>query len=441
MNINIIVLLMLTTLALGVPAAAQEEPLTLQEAKEAAASGSQYALAARARARAAQEQRSAGSAFLFPRLYAEAGAVRSNDPVAAFGARLRQGSFTQEDFDPSRLNDPGPLTDWSGAVGAEWAPLDPAATAGRSASTFEAAAAAREADWAVRAAVFRAETLYLGAVGAAGRRRAALAALEAARATHRRVELRVSEGLLTDVDAMQARAAVEAGRARALEAERSLADARERLAVALGWAPGRIPVLTDSLFAEAEVQGGDPQSRPDLEASALGARAAEERAREASRARLPSVRGFARLESHAPSALSDGRSDWAAGFVVRVPLFTGFAVTSRARAAAARAEASSLEHQLRVREARAEVAQAARALEATRQGAGAAAAAWAAAVEAARLMRLRFDEGLITTAELLATEATAAELHTAAVDARLGLRLASARLAFLTDTTIQDPER
>jgi len=440
MNILMSSLLTGSVLLVG-PVGAQEEPLTLSEARGAAATGSLDALAARARAQAAQEQRSASSAFLFPQLFAEAGAIRSNDPVAAFGARLRQGAFTPEHFDPVRLNDPGALTDWSGAVGAEWAPFDAAAMSGRTALTLEADAAMRGAEWALRAAVFRAEALYLGAVAATGRRRAALAALEAARATLRRVELRVSEGVLTEADAMQARAAVETARAREIEVERSVADARERLAVALGWAPGRIPVPTDTAFADIEAPIRDPERRPDLEASALGARAAEERAREASRARLPSVRGFARLESHAPSAFSDRRSDWTAGFVVRVPLFTGFAVTARQRATAAQAEAYRLEHELRLRGARAEVAEAARALDAARQGTGAAVAAWEAAEEAARLVRLRFDEGLVTTAELLATEAKAADLRTAAVDARLGLTLASARLDFLTHTTTQDVER
>jgi outer membrane protein TolC len=442
MYINIFTWFLLTASVLvALPVVAQEEPLTLHQAREAAAAGSFDALTARARARAAREQRWAGSAFLFPRLFAEAGAVRSDDPVAAFGARLRQGAFTQEHFDPARLNTPGPLTDWSGALGAEWAPLDPSAISGRSAATFEADAAARGAEWAVRAAVFRAEALYLGSVGATGRLNAALAALEAAEATLRRVELRVSEGSLTDADAMQARAAVQAGRTRAIEAERSLADTRERLAVALGWAPGRIPVPTDTAFTEADARIRDPGRRPDLEASALGARAAEERAREASLSRLPTVRGFARLESHAPSATSDWRSDWTAGFVVSVPLFTGFEVTARERAATAVAEASRLEHELSLRQARADVAAATRGLDAARQGARAADAAWAAAEEAARLMRLRFDEGLITTAELLSTEAIEADLRTAAVDARLGLRLASARLAFLTQTTTQDLER
>jgi len=53
-------------------------------------------------------------------------------------------------------------------------------------------------------------------------------------------------------------------------------------------------------------------------------------------------------------------------------------------------------------------------------------------------MRRRYEEGLITTADLLAAEAQAAGLRTRAMDARLGLNIAKARLTFLTDTTNDD---
>jgi outer membrane protein TolC len=123
---------------------------------------------------------------------------------------------------------------------------------------------------------------------------------------------------------------------------------------------------------------------------------------------------------------------------VRVPLFTGFAISSHERAADAMREAAVQDHRGLVREAEAQVAEATRAVTSARQGAEAAEAAAGAAAEAARLMRRRFEEGLTTTADLLGVEAQAATLATQAVNARLGLHLAVARLAFLTDTTSDD---
>jgi len=429
-------LVLVSALAAWAPAlGGQETPVTLAEAVAAARVASQDVLAAHARARAAEQGRVAAGAFRWPTLGLEAGAIRSDDPVAAFGGRLRQGRFSQADFEPAGLNHPDALTDWSGAVGAAWAPLDFSADAALRAAGAEAEAAGLGAAWAERAAAFRAEARYLEAVGAARRLDAALSALRSAEANARITQRRRDEGLLTDADALQARAALEGARAGEIDARRALADARGRLGVAMAWPAGRIPLPTDTAFSAPGARAGDLTRRLDLRASGAVVRAADARVSQARRARLPRLEGFARLSTHAPDAFSGAERDFTLGFVVRVPIFTGFAIRSQERAAAAMRDAATSEHELRIREAEAQVAEATRAVGAARQGAAAARAASEAAAEAARLMRRRFEEGLITTADLLAVEAQAAALATRAVDAELGLHMAAARLALLTDTT------
>jgi outer membrane protein TolC len=364
--------------------------------------------------------------------------IRSDDPVAAFGGRLRQGRFTQQDFDPARLNDPDALTDWSGGVGAAWAPLDLGADAGLRAARAEAEAAGLGAAWALRAAAFGAEVRYVEAVGAARRLSAADAALDAAEANEDVTSRRRDQGMLTDADFLQARAALEGARARQIDAERGVMDARVRLAVSMGWPAGAIPVPVDTSFAEAADMDGALTARPDLRASEAGVRVAEARLSQARRARLPSLEGFARLETHSAEALAGAERDWTVGLQVRVPLFTGFRITAQERAAALMRDAARTEHEQRVREAEAELGETRRGVEAARQGHTAARAAADAAAEAARLMRRRFEEGMTTTSELLAAEARAADLDTRAVDVRLSLHLALARLTFLTDTTDYD---
>jgi outer membrane protein TolC len=441
MNVSMLLKLALLGLTLlAAPLGAQEErPVSLREALAEAALHSPDVGAARARADAAGAGARAAKSYLWPSLGIEAGTVRSNDPVAAFGGRLRQGAFTQADFDPARLNHPDALTDWSGAVGAVWAPLDASASAGRTAAGAEAEAARHGAAWTARAAAFRAEARYLEAVGAEQTAAASSAALSSAQANLGIIERRGEEGLLTDVDVLQAQAAVEAARARSIDAERGVADARERLAVALGWPQGVTPVPTDRDFDAAAGNAGSAlEGRADLMASAGAVRAAEARVSQASRARLPRLEGFARLETHSSSMFSGAEEDWTVGFQVRVPLFTGFAVSSGESAARSMRDAARFEHEQRLREAQAQVSRAGRAVEAARQGAQAAEAASQAAAEATRLMRRRFEEGMTTTADLLAAEARAADLSAAAVNARLMISLAAAQLAFLTDTNTTD---
>jgi len=426
-------------LLIAATASAQERPIGLREALAEARSTSPDVKMARARAEAARQGSRAAGAFRWPTVGLEAGAVRSDDPVAAFGGRLRQARFTQQDFDPATLNHPDPLTDWSGAVGAQWTPVDFSADAAYQAARADAEAAGLGARWAVQATVFRVETRYVEAVGAQQRLSAAQAALDAAEANARRAQHRLDQGVLTEADVLQARAAREAARARRIEAERGVADARERLAVALGWPKGQVPIPTDTAFSFGVPEGQvDLESRLDLRASEAQVHAADARVRQVGRSRLPSLQGFARLESHAPDAFSGTESGWTVGFQLKVPVFTGFKITAMKRAASAMRDAARSEHTQRVREAEAQVAEVRRGVEAASQGVVAAAAAAKAANEAARLMRRRYEEGLITTADLLAAEAQAAGLRTRAMDARLGLNIAKARLTFLTDTTNDD---
>ena len=443
MNTRIRIIFASSALLLGaVPTSAQERPVTLQEAIEAGRSASPDVRAAQARATAAGQGRSAAGAFRWPMVALEAGAIRSDDPVAAFGGRLRQGRFSQADFDPAVLNHPDALTDWGGAVGAMWAPIDFSADAAYRAAAAEAEAAGLGASWAARAAAFRAEARYAEAVGAEGLLRAAGAALDAAEESVRLMERRREEGVLTDADLLQARAAAQGARAKHIDARRIRDDARGRLALAMGWVDGAVPVPVDTVFGTPAAEGtGEVAGRADLQASEAALRAAEARLAQVRRSRLPRVEGFARLETHSSKAFSGAEEDWTVGFQVRIPVFTGFAISSQERAAAAMRDAAVQDHQGRLLEAEAQVTEAARAVEAAGQGAQAADAAAAAASEAARLMRRRFEEGLITTADLLGVEAQAAAMAAQAVNARLGLHLAVARLAFLTDTTTEDFQR
>ena len=76
---------------------AQEVPtagaLTLQGAIEEALAGNAELRMARSRSDMAAAMEGNRSAIYWPRLDFESGFVRSNDPVFAFGTKLRQGTF------------------------------------------------------------------------------------------------------------------------------------------------------------------------------------------------------------------------------------------------------------------------------------------------------------------------------------------------------------
>src|SRR5690606_33558497 len=107
------------------PLGAQEvRPLTLEEAVAEGRANHPSVAIAGARAAGAREQVAVAGASRWPALMLEGGVMASTDPVAAFGGRLRQGAFTEADFDPARLNRPDALTDLDGALVLGWAPVD-----------------------------------------------------------------------------------------------------------------------------------------------------------------------------------------------------------------------------------------------------------------------------------------------------------------------------
>ncbi len=451
MNIYILGLATLHTLAAvgGEPphrasadAPADTVPVTLEEAVAAARAAGPGVLPAHAAAEAASAQLRVATSPLLPSAGLEAGWMRTDDPVGAFGTRMRQGRFTQSDFDPARLNHPDAIDDITVGLGIRWSALDLSSFARRRAAALAGDAAELDAAWAERYAAFSAEVRYLEAVGAARLLDAARTAEEAARANLARIQRRVEEGLLTEAEALRARAEAERAAWARTEAERTVADARARLALAMGWEEGRIPVPVGRDVeavpepASGAAPGATPSAepslgtRPDLEASALRAEAARAEADAAARGRLPRVETFARTDAHTPDGTSPEWS-WTLGVAVRVPLFTGFRLSGARQAASAAAEAAARAHDERLRAARTELESARRAVEAARRAVDAAQAADAAAQEAARLYRRRFEEGLATTADLLAAEAAAARAAAERVRAELGLRTALATLRFL----------
>lgn len=432
------------------PGAAQEpatRSIGLEEAVAEALARNGDLKAARARADAERARGRAASAFLYPTLGVEAGSVRSDDPVAVFGTRLRQERFGQADFDIESLNRPDPVTDWAAGGGVAWKILDPAAWSGREAARLGVRASELGLERNRQATVFRTRVLYLGALAAEARLDAAQRGLEASRASRDVVRDRVEQGMLTDADVLEAEAEVATARARESDASLGRYEARSRLGAHLGWSPDTLPrprgglLRDDPPFRVAPFPDGPERvaNRADLRALDRASAAADARVSQAVRSRIPSVETFARVSTHAWELTGDRAANWTLGVQLRWPVFTGFARESAVDEARAMRRAVEVEHGQRLREAQAELEEARRAVQAARAGAEAAEAAASAAREARRLVRRRFQEGLATTARLLRADARTAAMEARAIDARTALHMAAARLDFVLGVPSDSP--
>jgi outer membrane protein TolC len=419
-------------LALAAPAAAADLPL--DAALRAAWKQNLGLAAAGSQAAAARADAGAASAAHYPTLSAQARAVRTDEPVAAFGLRLDQGRIAMEDFVPSRLNDPPALT----AVGAGVTLTVPIYAGGRISAGGRALGAAADAEAASRDR--RAQELalgvveaYFGAQVASEGLRYADDLLAQARETERFVRSRNAQGLALDADVARAtafRASAEADRAAAAQ---RVETARSALVLLAGDDAAAATLTTPVDGATAPLPtGGD---RPDLRAARLRRDAAHAGVDAARGALLPELAAQASLETLRTAELDTGTSWYTVGVVARWNL--GVADARRVSAARARARAAEEAAGWLEREARREADEARRAVETAAARARSAEEAVAASESARSLRTARHRQGLLPLTDVLDAESGLAGARALLLAARLEARVARARLALALGTSIE----
>jgi outer membrane protein len=400
---------------LATAAAGQEPPgLTLTEALRRADSAAYGNRIAGSMARATEGEAHGALRGVLPGVRIEAGYARTTDPIGTFGINLRQRTVTQADFDPTRLNDPLPRTDYGAALVLEQPLINVDAWAGRRAALRAADAARAGAEWertGIRIEVVRA---WYGAVLA----RQMVGTLEAAQRTAaahvRQADAMLREGVVTRSDALLA--SVRAGEieARFIEARGNAALARRHLAVLLG-APGdtvftlpdRLPSVASLAALEAWAADAAIDQRGDVRAAESGRSAAAANAQRARAALLPRLNAMARYDWHSAAAPFRGDESWSVGIMATWSPFSGGSETGEVRASAARAAAAAAQHEAARARASLEVDAAVMAWEVALERVRIAEASVEQSEEALRIVNRRYEGGLASVVELL--EASAME--------------------------------
>jgi outer membrane protein TolC len=411
--------------------------LSLEAALEEALAGNPELKVAGARRDLAGSAGRSAAAPLWPRLDAGAGYMRSVDPVFAFGTKLRQGRFTQEDLDLGALNNPDAIDDWSAFLSLSWSLLDPTIWAGRSSARSQAEAAVWSAVRMREATVLMTQLFFYRGLAASARQESARSAVEAAEATLDLFRRRNARGLLTDADLFQAEAELAAALAQQAEAERVRLDALQDLGSHLGWSPDTLPSPTGSLPSPTPpgAKFFDPEWRADVRARAAAVDAADAAKTRATLAYLPAVDLFGRIDTHAQDPFSVDGDNWTVGVALRWNLFSGFGRSAGAEQARLQGEIARTEYQSALRDAQSELAQAERAVHSALRQHEATRAAEEAAERGRELMRRRFEEGLATSADLLGAEARATEMRERAINALANYHMAVAQLEFVRSQT------
>jgi outer membrane protein TolC len=371
----------------------------------------------------------AGAAAFLPRLSAEVGGTRTDDPVAVFGTRLRQGRFGQADFALDALNFPDPIGDVSTTLAVEQPVFQPEALSARKAARAAVRAGRLAEERAGQVVAFDIVRAYFGARLAADRVGVLEESLAAARRTLSQVEKLRREGVVTIVDEQLARSRVSELESGVAAAGAARAAATDRVLELVGYQPGAVTVeLTDSLAPLAEPLP-DSTGRTDIAALQAAVQAQDAQVLRARSQWLPSVAAFGNLSWHDPDiGIAGGPRRWTAGLLIRWVPFRGLADVGALRRAEADRGAARARLAATERRAAAEI----RGAMVDRDAAGTASAAATAALlhasQASRAATARYDEGAATISELLAVRAAESSQRLALLQARYQARVADAAL-------------
>jgi outer membrane protein len=412
-------LLVLLMLHLGIAAAQESGDLTLSRAVAIALDKSpahKIAIADVQLSRAGVDL--ARSGFL-PRVVFREASTLGNDPVYAFGTRLRQGGFTAADFGLNRLNYPDPIGNFSSRIGGEWNLFDSfgsrldlhRAKAERQASQQQLTRTDQEL-------VYRVVTAYHGVLLASRQLAVSEQSLKSARALLESAQARVQAGTVVESDSLAAKVILANRQQDLIRSRGTLEIARTELETVLGTrlSPGQqlADALEDKVFQTTELEAAEARAlkqRSDLSAMALQIDAKHDGVKAARAAFGPRLDLFGSWQADNVNFASTGSSNWIAGVELKIDLFARDknAKLSMEKAALDRAQAT---REMAINSVRLEVRRSFFELDAARQMLEVARGTVAQADEALRIVRDRYDSGLLPITELFRAEDAARSAHT-----------------------------
>ena len=259
----------------------------------------------------------------YPTLSVAEDIVDSNDPVFAFGSKLRQARFSSADLAIDSLNHPAAISNFSASASANWTAFDAgaarhrvaSAAASLRASSLNEQYAAQSIDVAVTALYYR---VLLAQDQITVADHAAARALEISGD----LQDRVRSGLALESDGARAALALQQANDDIATAKANAAMARRDLFDAMGEADNAQSLSRPETQAPVS-PASDLSERLDLQALRQQQQAARQDALAAHAVMWPRVSTFAHVESDTQSVATNGSGNWTVGAKIELPLFDG----------------------------------------------------------------------------------------------------------------------
>jgi len=391
----------------------QLSPLTLQQAVNIALEKNPERKAALADAKTAFADIRTARSFLLPHATFSETVTRGNDPVYVFGSKLRQQRFSTADFALNLLNTPAPFGNFATRFGGTWNLFDSLGS-WRAVNRAERVkdAAGHQLERTDQEIIFRVVGSYYGVLLAKKQLEVAEQSMKTAEAILDRSTNRVESGLVVESDLLSAQVRLSMRKQELIRAQNDLALARAQLSISMG-APAENDfdpedALTEKHLPPISLEEAEKQAvefRPDLKKVRSEEAAQQQSVSIAKSAFGPRVNAFGGWEADNPTFLAGGGgNNWLAGIEVQLDLFQGGAKRAQLSRERALREKVAAVGEMATNSVRLEVRRAYYDLDSARQQVEVARETIGESKESLRINQNRYDSGLSTITDLLASE-------------------------------------
>jgi TolC family type I secretion outer membrane protein len=325
-------------------ATAQNTPipvtLTLTQAFQIAVAQNPEVKAAHFQVASVESEVVQARAGFFPQVYFSETFSRTTNPMWAFGTKLNQGAITREDFDPEKLNNPDAINNFVTAVSMSWKVYD----GGHTKISWEQAqkneAAASSMYKRIRQEVIaRTGTAYVGLLLAQAQLSVAEQSLETSKINLKMVRSRFKSGFVVKSDLLRAKVRVSELEQQRLHADSQVKVAKAMLNAAMGTSLDRPLILVTPFEECAETKGSLEEwihtaltNRPDLEKMKYQEDMAKKEISKSRAGHLPDLQLVGNYEIDSED-FSDTADNYAVGAVVQLNLFSGHRISAKVNAA------------------------------------------------------------------------------------------------------------
>lgn len=375
------------------------------------------------------------NAMLLPQIKLSYTGMSTNNPLNAFGFKLQQQAITQNDFNPSLLNDPSATQNFT--TKAEWQQpivnldmwqMRQAAREEQSVYAFKTKRTQEYIAFQVQQAYAQLQLAHH-----------AVAVLEEAmhtvNAIYTATHNRYTKGYLQKSDLLQVEVQVKTTESKLAEARSNIQNASDYLGLLMGAKSG-ITYKADSITRAATVSGAAiPDDRADFRAMQFAIRAQEKMIQSGTLSYLPRLNAFGEYMINDSEAFGFGSNAYLVGAQLSWTLFNGWATRNKISTQRIERDKTAAQLALQKEQAQLELNKTIRQLGDAEFAMQQQSVAVSQSAEALRIVQNRYQQGLVTTNDVLQAQSLFSQQRLLLAQTIYNYNITAAYQRFLTSTS------